>query len=73
MKNDYDFSDAIKKIKEDCKLFGMSKNYLAEPLKEHGYKVQVTAGDDERVVKEYFVTPEEVAAFEESRRQKRAE
>ena len=62
--NNTDFSDAIKKIKEDCRLFGISKNHLAEPLRKNGYKVTVTKGDgeDAKIVREYSVSSEEVVA-----------
>ena len=32
--NNSEFSDAIKKIKKDCELYGSSKNHLAEILKK---------------------------------------
>jgi len=57
---DSDFSTAIKKIKEDCKLFGMSKNHLAEPLRKNRCKVTVNDdSDNTKIIKQYFVTPEE--------------
>jgi hypothetical protein len=63
MKNS-DFSTAIKKIKEDIKLYGRSRNHLFEPLRKNGCTIQVTReeGDKEIVVEEYFVTPEEIQA-----------
>jgi hypothetical protein len=67
--NNSDFSEAIKKIKEDCKLFGISRNHLAEPLRKNGYKVTVTNGEkeDKTIVNEYFVTPDEIAAHTHNR------
>jgi len=40
--NNPDFSAAIKKIREDVKLYGKSRNHLAEPLKRYGYDATVT-------------------------------
>jgi NAD/NADP transhydrogenase alpha subunit len=39
---------------------------LAERLKKNGYTVQITSGegDKKRVVDEYFVSPEEVQAYD---------
>jgi hypothetical protein len=61
--NSSDFSAAIKKIKEDCKLFGISRNHLAEPLRKNGCKVTVTRGEgaEKVIVEEYFVSPKEIA------------
>ena len=38
------------------------KNPFAEHLKRHGCKVQITSGEgeNEKVVEEYFVTPQEI-------------
>ena len=53
MKECYDFSK------------GFRKPLLAERLRKNGYKVEITSGDgsDRKVVDEYFVTPEEVMAY----------
>ena len=52
MKDHYDFSK------------GFKRPDLAKRLRENGYSVTVTDGDGEeaRVIREYFVSPEEVAA-----------
>ena len=54
MKECYDFSK------------GFRKPQLAERLKKNGYKVEITNGksSDKKVVDEYFVTPEEVMAYD---------
>jgi len=48
---------------------GFRKPQLAERLKSNGYKVEITNGEgaDKKVVDEYFVTPEEVMAYEQRR------
>jgi hypothetical protein len=45
------------------------RNPYAAYLREHGYKVQVTdgEGEDEKVIREYFVSPEEVASRQDER------
>jgi hypothetical protein len=68
-----EFAAAIKKIKEDCALYGRSKNHLAAPLRKHGYGVAVTDGDDGPVIERYFVTSEEVAQRQERLAQHREE
>jgi len=52
MKDHYDFSK------------GFKKPDLAKRLRENGYKVTVTEddSDDAKIVREYFVPPEEVIA-----------
>ena len=60
-----EISDAIKKIREDCALHGFSKNHLAKPLRKHGYSVVVTQDESKKVVKQYRVTPEEIASGRE--------
>jgi NAD/NADP transhydrogenase alpha subunit len=59
MKDHYDFSK------------GFKRPDLAKRLRENGYKVTVTDGDGEnaKIIREYFVSPEEVTA----RSQRRAE
>ena len=54
MKECYDFSK------------GFRKPQLAERLRKYGYKVEITSGEgnDRKVVDEYFVTPEEVMAYD---------
>jgi len=75
MREKSEFSEAIRKIKEDIKLHGFSRNHLAETLGKHGHWVTVTDGDDEKVVERYFVSPEQIAEEnkrrEEYRRQMR--
>jgi hypothetical protein len=46
----------------------------AERLKKNGYMVQITngEGDDKVVVDEYFVSPEEVQAYDLCRQRNRA-
>jgi hypothetical protein len=65
MKEHYDFSK------------GFKRPDLAKRLRENGYKVTVTDNDSEdaKIIREYFVTPEEVSArgnrrneYNESRR-----
>ena len=55
--NNYDLSKAFRKPD------------LAARLRKNGYKVQVTNGDGDKkeIVDEYFVTPEEVAAYDKNR------
>lgn len=69
MKAGNDFSEAIKKIREDIKLYGKSRNHLAEPLRKHGCGVRVTRGegDDMEIVEEYFVSPEQIAEEDKGR------
>ena len=57
MKECYDFSK------------GYRKPQLAERLRKNGYKVEITSGEgnDRKVVDEYFVTPEEVMAYDARR------
>jgi len=52
---------------------GFRKPQLAERLKTSGYKVEITNGEgaDRKVVDEYFVTPEEVMAYDQRRLSKR--
>jgi len=52
MKEHYDFSK------------GFKRPDLAKRLRENGYNVTVTDGDskDSKVIREYFVSPEEVIA-----------
>jgi hypothetical protein len=45
----------------------------AERLKKNGYTVQITEGDDEKVVDEYFVSPEEVQAYDIRRKNHRVQ
>ncbi|MCL2109408.1 MAG: hypothetical protein FWH20_08725 [Oscillospiraceae bacterium] len=56
--NNYDLSKAFRKPD------------LAERLRQNGYTVQVTGGegDEKEIVDEYFVSPEEVAAYDKTRR-----
>jgi len=44
-----------------------------ERLRKNGYTVQVTRGEgeNEKVIREYFVTPEEVQARDKRRRSRR--
>jgi N-acetyl-anhydromuramyl-L-alanine amidase AmpD len=48
---------------------GFRKPQLAESLKKNGYKVEITdsKSSDRRVVDEYYVTPEEVMAYDARR------
>ena len=57
MKECYDFSK------------GVRNPQLAERLRKNGYKVEITNGEgsDRKVVDEYFVTPEEVMAYDARR------
>ena len=57
MKN-YDLSKAFRKPE------------FAERLRKNGYTVQITNGDgdDKKVVDEYFVSPEEVEAYDKRRK-----
>jgi len=52
---------------------GVRKPQLAERLKSNGYKVEITSGEgaDRKVVDEYFITPEEVTAYDQRRLSKR--
>ena len=63
MKDYYDFSK------------GFRNTERAEHLRKNGYKVTVTDGDSEdaRIVREYFVTPEEVQARDKRRKNQRAQ
>jgi ketopantoate reductase len=47
----------------------------AERLKKNGYMIQVTSGEDknEKVVDEYFVSPEEVEAYDKRRKNHRVQ
>jgi len=45
MERNNDFSEAFRKIREDCRLYGMSKNYLAELLIKDDRDNQTTEGD----------------------------
>ncbi|MCL2693522.1 MAG: hypothetical protein FWE60_00270 [Oscillospiraceae bacterium] len=57
MKDHYDFSKGV-------------KNPYAAHLKKHGCKITVTRGegDNKKIVKEYFRTPEEIAESAERRK-----
>jgi NAD/NADP transhydrogenase alpha subunit len=48
---------------------------LVENLRKNGYKVTVTDGDGEeaKIVREYFVTPEEVQARDKRRKNQRVQ
>jgi hypothetical protein len=60
MKN-YDLSKAFRKPE------------LAERLRQNGYTVQITNGEgvDKKIVDEYFVSPEEVEAYDKCRKNHR--
>ena len=47
----------------------------AERLKKNGYTVQVTSGEGEykRIVDEYFISPEEVQAYDKRRKSHRVQ
>ena len=49
MKDHYDFSK------------GFRKPELAERLRKYGYTVRVTHGENEEIIKEYFVSPKDIA------------
>jgi len=59
--------------------YDLSKSFRnperAERLRKNGYKVTVTDGDSEdaRVIREYFVTPEEVQARDKRRKSHRVQ
>jgi len=61
MKDNYDFSK------------GFRDPSRAERLKKNGYTVQITRGEDETVVDEYFVSPEEVQAYDIRRKNHRVQ
>ena len=52
---------------------GFKKPNLAERLKKNGYTVQITEGENEKIVDEYFVSPEEVVAYDERRKSNRVQ
>jgi hypothetical protein len=57
VKECYDFSN------------GFRNPQLAERLKKNGYKIEITKGEgsDRKVVDEYYITPEEVMAYDTRR------
>jgi len=63
MKDCYDFSK------------GFRKPQLAESLRRNGYKIEITNGEgcERKVVDEYFITPEEVMAYDARRTSNRVQ
>jgi len=62
MKDHYDFSNG-------------ERNHYTKRLRENGCKITVTRGEgeDKRVIKEYFRTPEEIAKSVERRKANRVQ
>jgi NAD/NADP transhydrogenase alpha subunit len=48
---------------------------FTERLRKNGYTIQVTSGDgsDKKIVDEYFVSPEEVEAYDKCRKNHRVQ